>query len=115
MIRLMLPWVPPSLNKYLRMHWAEKARLRGRIGREIAATMIDFGYEIPKGKVIVRIALFHPRLFDDDNATGACKPLLDGMRDAGLIRNDSPTWMRLEVSQKRDNKNPRTEIEIEEA
>lgn len=28
-MRIEIPWVPPSLNKALRMHWSERRRERG--------------------------------------------------------------------------------------
>ena len=41
----------------------------------------------------VRTLSFHPR--DVDNAVGACKALIDGLRDAELIEDDN--WAALEL------------------
>jgi hypothetical protein len=53
-------------------------------------------------------------MIDRDNLYGSCKPLIDAMRDVGLIRNDSPKWLDLGVCENRDD-GPFTVIEFEEA
>jgi hypothetical protein len=66
---------------------------------------------------VTRILRKGDRLYDDDNARGGCKPILDALRKAGVIHNDSPRWCRLEVVQRRDlqEKGHRTVIEIRDA
>lgn len=115
MIRLTLSSVPPSLNKYLRMHWAVKRQLRTNYQWELTTAFMATKDAIPEGvKIHVIITIYHPRLFDPDNLYGACKPLIDAMRDCHFIKQDSPKWLRLKVEQVREKDNPRTEIELEE-
>lgn len=54
---------------------------------------------------------------DYDSMLIACKPFIDGLRDAGLLVNDSPRQIKgVTLSYGApDKENPRTEIEITEA
>lgn len=51
-----------------------------------------------KVRCLVRFTLLRRRLLDDDNPY--LKPFLDGLKEAGVIVDDSPTWCRVEVIQK---------------
>ncbi len=110
--------VPPSLNKYLRMHFGAKKKLRERFGRDIAFALMAQGWRIPElpchvPKMRVSALLFLPRRLDPENAYGSMKPVLDGMRDVRALRNDSPAWLELDVKQE-ISRVPRMEITIEE-
>lgn len=116
MIRLELDLLPPSLTTYLRLHWAQKKKWRQDFAWALRAALSEAGLELPDPpapKKRVRVTVHRIRLYDEDNLKGGCKPLWDGMRDIGLIRNDTPRWLRTEVEQKQ-SRSPRTEIEIEE-
>jgi hypothetical protein len=60
----------------------------------------------------VSVVSFRTRLIDPDNLTP--KYFIDAARYAGLIPDDSAEHIELSVTQKKDSKNPRTEITIEE-
>jgi len=56
---------------------------------------------------------FGRRLLDEDNLHGGAKPLIDCLKEAGLIHDDSPRWIDLEVKQElAPAGQERTEIEI---
>jgi hypothetical protein len=97
-----IPDVPPSLNKYLRMHWAVKKRLRQHWAWALKVALARVGFS-PAGertpKMSVNITIFLSRRFDRENSWGGCKPIIDAMRDVGLIRNDSERWLDLGVAQ----------------
>lgn len=65
--------------------------------------------------VIVRIVGYRTRLLDPDNFCGGCKYLIDGLRHAGLLRDDTAHEIKLETSQVKIawNCQERTEIVIE--
>lgn len=50
-------------------------------------------------RVVVRFTCFRVRLLDTDNAYGSVKDVVDGLRNAHLVRDDSPTEIKLEVEQ----------------
>lgn len=109
--------VPPSLNEYLReyRHWAKRRRLRRtwawRLTVELARVAPGVtGPDQPK--MSVNVIIYRPRRLDKDGAYGGCKPVLDAMRDVGLIRNDSERWLDLGVSQMIGP--PKTVIEFRE-
>jgi hypothetical protein len=67
--------------------------------------------EKPKMRVVIQ--LIKPRLYDHDNFVGGCKPIIDSLRKLGLIHNDSPHWLDLQVEQiQRSRMRPVTRIEI---
>lgn len=120
MYQLTLLTLPISGNRYARSHWAIRKDLRQKYAWELLAALSDTSWESkPKDetpRMQARITVFWgkgQRMFDDDNLAAGLKPLIDGMRDIALIRNDSPRWFRLIADQKRDPERPRMEIEIE--
>ena len=111
-IALTIPGRLPSLNEMLRMHWAQRIRIKDNMAWVLATS----GQPHPSSlHCRVKLTVYHPtRRFDEDNLHGACKPILDAMREAGYIYRDSPKWLELEIKQALDHKNPRVEIEVEE-
>ena len=63
---------------------------------------------------VVRICSFRRRLLDSDNLIGGSKYFIDGLRHAGLIPDDRPQDITLEVCQEKVKRkeDERTEIEI---
>ena len=116
MIRLTIPGRLPSLNETLRMHWAKRAKIEQNMKWSL---IFSCHGTIPDGKrerlCHLVITVYHPtRRFDEDNLHGACKPVIDCLKEMGFIYRDSPKWLDLDIRQTIDRKNPRVEIEIEE-
>jgi Holliday junction resolvase RusA-like endonuclease len=65
-----------------------------------------------KRKMSVVITSYRKRLLDLDNLVGGAKPLIDALCDMGLIVDDSPDWLDLEVKQKQQSIGEHTSIEI---
>jgi hypothetical protein len=66
------------------------------------------------GRTLVRFTGYRVRLLDPDNFAGSVKDLLDGLRHAGLLDDDSPDKIILETQQFkiRHQENEKTVIEI---
>lgn len=64
----------------------------------------------------VRITRYSCRPLDCDNYAGGCKPLIDQLRYAKLIRDDNPESVQIEFIQVKVSRKAeeRTEIEIKE-
>ena len=92
-----------SPNKLLRMHFAQRARLK----KAIEIQLVGFGDApipemIPKIRVeITRHYGYRKREFDLDNLYGSAKLLLDAMRGIGVIPDDTPKHIDLCVEQKK--------------
>jgi len=100
-----------SGNKLLRMHWAKRAKIQKDYYWEIIE-VIDYP-RLPKQQLKkVIITSYRKRLLDKDNLYAGTKPLVDALKRAGLIWDDSPRWLDLEDRQVVDAKNKRTEVEI---
>lgn len=101
-----------------RLHWAAKARLVVGAKEEAWAAMVSCrnGLSMPpaserrKLSVVVYMA---GRPFDRDNLFANAKPLVDGAKVAGWIRDDSPEWCDLEVKQIRVTHKLDQRVEIE--
>lgn len=118
-IRLTIPNAVLSNNEVIKMHWAVKRATRRAYGWALQVAILesreiepDFLYR--KTRRRVKIVSYRGRTLDPDNLSGGAKILIDAMRDLGLIFRDSKKWIILEIDDRLDRLNPRTEIEIEE-
>lgn len=55
-------------------------------------------------RITLRITRSSTRLLDADNFAGGCKPLIDQLRYAGLIPDDSPEKVEITFTQKKVKK-----------
>ncbi|NJD28878.1 MAG: hypothetical protein FIA92_11350 [Chloroflexi bacterium] len=92
-----VPGIPPSPNQTRREHWAKRAK-EARLWRESAfyaarqaMATAHGGWSFPLRSASVRITLVSTTAVrrDPDNAIAACKPVLDGIVQAGLLADDS--------------------------
>lgn len=121
MTTITLAGAPLSTNQLERLHWAVKRKMRSRLAWEIRFALLDAGYDVPREipppkpqpKMSVKIRAYRKRRLDPDNAFGGVKVIIDAMRDVGLLHNDSPRWIALDVEQFVDAQNIRTEIDLE--
>jgi Holliday junction resolvase RusA-like endonuclease len=120
MTSITIPDVPLSTNQLERIHWAAKKKMRSRLAWDLRFALLAIEYPVPRdlaevrpSKMRVKIRAYRKRRLDPDNAYGGVKVILDAMRDVGILRNDSPKWLDLEVEQFIDGKNLRTEIDFE--
>jgi hypothetical protein len=66
------------------------------------------GYEFlaPKGKFFAYLDIqrLGARLLDIDNLYGGVKPLIDAIKEKRLIIDDSPKWVKIDISQTKCDK-----------
>ena len=120
--RIVIPGVPASLNEVLRMSHHEKKRVRETwfntifvlLGREpVSRLRCD-----AKGciKMRVTITIHNSRQYDKDNMYGACKIVIDAIKNLGLIHDDRPEFLDAQVRQEKcPRKLKHTVIELEYA
>lgn len=72
--------------------------------------------ERSRERSFVRIARYSCRPLDIDNFAGGCKPIIDQLRYAGIIRDDNPEAIQVEFLQFKvaHKAQERTEIEIKQ-
>jgi len=108
-----LTTLPPSPNK--RVHWAVKRKMRD----EYAWLMIQ-AMGVPRlkvlGKARVDIVRYAIRMMDKDNLYASMKQVIDALRMAHIIVDDTEEHITLTVTQERVHakKDQRVEITVEE-
>lgn len=116
MIRITLQGVPPSLNKFVGKAGGYDYRKAKAEWTDTVAWMAkrQRKQHRPYEHATVRIKYYFQdrRRRDPDNYCG--KLLLDGLREGGIIVDDSFSHIRLELSGDCDPREPRTEIEVED-
>lgn len=111
-LSLTLPFATPTLNRLLRMHWAERRRLGKQCELWVSVAARQAATPRAQGRRWVEITRHGPRLLDDDNLRGGCKPVLDALRYAGLIADDSPDLVSVGYRQVIDRVEPRTTVRV---
>lgn len=116
MITLEIPRVPPSPNYLLGKHWRHRHRNSQVWRQEVWVALHQAGYSqrTPYPKARVSIDRRAHRELDPDNLVGCMKPVIDALRYADVLVDDTSDHIELVVTQTLDRKlNPRTLIEIE--
>lgn len=119
MIRIIIPGIPPNLNKWRSMHHHEEAKQKKEweevVWLETLAQNIKPSKPIKKAKVTYTFFFANNRRHDPTNAYGCVKWLEDGLVYAGVLEDDSFDHVKNDVEKGGVDKiNPRVEIEIVE-
>ncbi|MFA5168939.1 MAG: hypothetical protein WC530_10475 [Candidatus Omnitrophota bacterium] len=119
---LVLPVIMPSLNKQLRMHWKARGRLKKNISWHLYSVMgrEEIAHRDRLAHVTIRVFSNAPKVsggrarrLDTDNLIGGQKPLVDAMKNLGLLKDDNPKWAAITYLENRDKvETPRTEIDV---
>ena len=100
-----------SGQKIYHKHWSFRHKLKEKYMWAIKARMVDEPTFIDD-KRKVRITSIRKRRLDKDNLYFGAKPLVDALKSLGLIVDDDPEHLELEIEQEIDRKNPCTIIMI---
>ena len=131
-VRVVVPLVPPSANKLLRMHWAEKGREKDRwramIGHIVSAKDASWLRAMAelKKRMKVTIIMRTAKLDDPDNLPSRAKLILDVLKPTrmrkekavtglGFIYDDSLEFLEPSVQQEQVRGLKETVISIAEA
>ena len=64
-------------------------------------------------KMRVQVSVYHARKYDLDNLWGSQKPVLDALKNIGLIRDDSEEWLQLDAPTQVIGKERKTVVTLE--
>jgi Holliday junction resolvase RusA-like endonuclease len=84
--KIVVPELAPSLNKWQRMHWGKRKKIKEQWQWLIAE-------QSPKkhdGSVVINYTRASTRKMDLDNAAASFKPIGDALVKAGIIEDDNP-------------------------
>lgn len=104
-----------SNNKFTTSHWRVYHRYSKLWFEEVGWELLKFGYLSPvKTKKKVKIVSHRSRLLDKDNLYGGAKATIDALKNHGLIKDDSPKWITLKITQEKVKRvDERTEIIVQ--
>lgn len=106
---------PPSNNRLLRMHWAERHRtLRDWADTAWAVWFTSGCPKFEEAVVTIRLYFTVSRRRDRDNYTAACKGILDGLSEHAWTDDNTDVIDLRPVEIAVDKRNPRVEITITE-
>lgn len=107
-------YFPHNLNTamhYMTRHkWNQ--RWKEQVWGSVKENLQNFPKPMPYDKTEVQIVFNTCSFMDDDNAHTSAKPLLDGLKYAGVIKDDSHKHIELKVSQISVHKRDRQGIDI---
>jgi Holliday junction resolvase RusA-like endonuclease len=116
--RLIIHGQLPGRNEWIkadRRHWAEGGKLKKQ-ATELVAWEAAIQHIKPVEKCHITIQCFEPDMRrDSDNVvSGAIKPILDGLKLARIIKDDSRKYVNIStLPVELDRENPRIEVWIE--
>lgn len=112
-IEIQVPEVAPSLNRLMRMHWSARRRVLKKWEWIVYAEVYRIGGPVAlkyHGKVRVQIMRRSNHRLDPDNLHGAAKLVLDALKTAKVIEDDSPAHIELICEQ--ESGKPQTTIKV---
>jgi len=106
--------VPPSLNKYLHMHWRSRRKLQKAFDMQVFAEWINQGKFVFTNPVKLTFLFCFPRkrCRDRDNYIGGTKPIIDALKRTFIFRDDAE-WIK-DIQVRFSTGKERTIILIEE-
>jgi len=114
MVGRQIRYIPHSLNH--RLHYMKRAKWnqvwKDNVWTSFISKKHGIPFELPIKKSAVTITLRTCRLLDVDNAYTCAKPILDGLRYAGVIQDDSPKHLSLYVNQEQVHKIDKQGVDI---
>jgi Holliday junction resolvase RusA-like endonuclease len=114
--RLVVPLEMPSGNVWERYNrWKRRdVKQAWVLLISVEARKVNCPTTFTPRKMRVSITSYRARLLDEvDNLRTGLKPVLDALRNAGVIWDDGPQWLEAgEIKQVVDRKNRRTEIVV---
>ena len=78
--------LPPSLNKWQRMHWGKRKKVKEKWIWLIKEQKPKFH----SGSVRITFTRVSTRMMDFDNIGGSFKPIGDALTKCGVIEDDNP-------------------------
>jgi len=100
-VRIVLPICPPSLNELKKRsgkwlpHNIRKAVRQMLLDTLLTAMQHSPGLNKQASRRRVAIVCYRGRELDADNTSAGCKPIVDELVEASLLRDDGPKWCDL--------------------
>ncbi|QDR80215.1 hypothetical protein [Sporomusa termitida] len=90
LIKLTVPDVPPSINRWTRLHWTRLRQFKKQWELEVWATAVKAKVNNKQlAKAVIRITYFFTDSRRRDKDNYAPKFILDGLVKAGVLQDDN--------------------------
>lgn len=108
-------YIPYNVNRLRILHWATRAKWTKAWREQTAWALLQKKKEWQgfTGRINLVITNFTISTMDRDNLYGSAKPIIDALRDVGLIKDDTEEYLNLEVKQEVVEKKERQRVEME--
>jgi len=119
MTTIILPFLPPKeLSPNGRYHWGAKSRVSSKVRRDTELIAKSYEVDFPlydTAHLDILCVCAEERRRDPDNWGARCKPIIDGLRDAKVIKADDYKHLSIKVRFEVDkDRAPLTEITVTE-
>jgi Holliday junction resolvase RusA-like endonuclease len=115
-ISITIPRVPQSINALMRIHWRYRQKHSKLWNDEVFFALHQAGYlqpRTPYAKAKVTIHRAGRRELDPDNLVASIKVVVDALRYAHVLVDDSPKHIKLIVTQSGCYNRPHTRIDVQ--
>jgi Holliday junction resolvase RusA-like endonuclease len=106
MTNLLHPFESPSANRFHKRHWSVYAKHKKNCVRWAFIATVGSGLRGCTTRRRVTFISYRKRMLDTDNLSGGLKALRDALVEAGVLRDDSPTWATFTYDQKPASESP---------
>lgn len=105
--------VPLTLNEMMGKHWRSRHNSFSLIHKLIYLQTLKYKPETPIERARVAITRYSSGTLDRDNAYFTAKPVLDGLVECGIIKDDGFNQVKfLEVNQVKIKRNEKRKLEV---
>lgn len=96
MIKFEVEGRPVSLNQIYTKHWSSRSQAKQILWWQIKVALLKA--KVPHNPILTAVEIdfvfYVKRPIDVDNTAGTAKMIIDYLREWGLLRNDSPKYVK---------------------
>lgn len=112
-LKIIVRPLPPSINQYMRWHWAKRRKvfqdIYDQVFWQVKMQKLDGLSDEP---VRIEAVRYYVMKMDPDNLAGMMKPVIDGLRYAKVMIDDTDYYVRFDVIQKKVHQRKKARLSV---